>query len=171
MLQTWRTGALKAAGRHAAACDHFERWDSRLGMATTVLAAVVGSTAFVTLQHATSFWVTIGAGLLGVTAAILAGIQTTAKFGARSERHRQASRQYGALVRAIEELRALPPPAADLRGNLDTLRKAFDEAGGTAPDVPPDIWNQRPPGRLTSHDLTGQAEQQPDLGAGAVPRL
>lgn len=144
LTESWLKVALKASGRHAAASDHYDRLDSVLGITSTTLAAVVGSTVFITLQQATSLAVKVGAGLVGITAAIAAGIQTTAKFGARAEKHRQASRHYGALVREIEEIRALPPTHDELAARIEALRKEFDDAGATAPDVPPDIWNKSP---------------------------
>lgn len=106
------------------------------------MAAVVGSTVFVSLQQTTALAVKIIAGVIGLTAAVASAIQTTAKFGARAEKHRQASRLYGALVREIEEVRALPPSHSDLETRIDDLRKSFDSAGTMAPDVPPKIWDK-----------------------------
>ena len=39
-------------------------------------------------------------------------------------------------------LQALPYSQAELPTKLDTMRKAFDNAGATAPDVPHQIWNE-----------------------------
>ena len=160
LIRTWNSVALKASDRHAAACDHYERLDSGLGIASTALAAIVGSTIFVSLQLTTSLVVKIAAGVVGIAAAVLFGIQTTAKFGARSERHRQASRRYGALVREVEELRALPPAHVDLISKVDALRKDFDDAGSMAPDVPPRIWYQATAGRVSSGEA-GEKEAPP----------
>jgi len=144
VIEEWARVAGKATDRHAAACDYFERLNSQLGVTTTALAAIVGSTVFVGLQQTTSPWIKAAEGTLGLAAAVLAGIQTTMKFGARSEQYRQASRHYGALARQIDEFLALPPSPADLPEKFDTLRKSFDDAGAAAPDVPPRIWNQKP---------------------------
>jgi hypothetical protein len=144
LLTNWYKIALKSSGRHAAASDHFERFDSAFGLTSTALAAIVGSTVFITLQQTTAVGIKVVAGLIGLIAAVASAIQTTAKFGARAEKHRQASRQYGALVRAIEEVRALPPMQSDLQTRIDSLRKNFDDAGMTAPDVPPKIWRKAP---------------------------
>jgi len=143
LLDQWSKTAVKAAGRHAAACDHFEHWDSVLGLTSAIFAAIVGSTIFISLQQATSLVVKLAAGAIGLIAAIAAAVQTTVKYGARAERHRQASRQYGALLRQVDELRALPPPPVDLQSRIDQLRKGFDDAGTAAPDVPPRIWNRK----------------------------
>jgi hypothetical protein len=136
--------SLRASGRHSAACDYYERLDAFYGIGSTVLAAVVGSTVFVTLQNTASEAIRIIAGIVGVTAAVWSGIQTAAKYGQRAERHRQASRQYATAVREIAELRAIPPPAGQLQARLDRLRKTLDETGAMAPNVPPRIWYERP---------------------------
>ncbi len=143
LLDQWSKTATKAAGRHADASDHFEHWDSVLGLTSAVLAAIVGSTIFISLQQTTSLIVKVAAGAIGLIAAVAAAVQTTVKYGARAERHRQASRQYGALLRQVDELRALPPPLGELQARIDQLRKGFDDAGTAAPDVPPRIWNRK----------------------------
>lgn len=162
LLEEWRALSLKASGRHSAACDYYERLDAIYGVGSTVLAAIVGSTVFVTLQHATGEAVRIIAGLIGVTAAIASGIQTTAKYAQRAERHRQASRQYAATVRQIAELRALPPPADVIQHRLDTLRKILDDTGAMAPNVPPRIWYDRPLSSAKSWAQLGRKKMRTD---------
>jgi hypothetical protein len=136
--------ALKAAGRHSAACDHYQRLDALYGVGSTVLTALVGSTIFVTLQNTASEAVRIIAGLVAATAAVASGIQTAAKYSQLAERFRQASRHYAAVARRIDELLADPPAPADLKGTLDELRKSLDEVGALAPNVPPRIWRAGP---------------------------
>lgn len=144
LLEEWRKMALKATGRHSSACDYYERLDSVYGVGSTVLTAVVGSTVFVTLQSSAAEGIRIAAGVVGVIAAVASGIQTAAKYGQRAERHRQASRHYAVVVRQIAELRALPPPPESIQTQLDALRKSLDDTGAMAPNVPPNIWFERP---------------------------
>lgn len=136
--------ALKAAGRHSAACDRYARLDGIYGVGSTVLTAIVGSTIFVTLQKTASEAIRIIAGLVAVTAAVASGIQTTAKYAQLSERYRQASRQYAAVAREIDELLASPPATGQLATVLDALRKSLDEVGALAPNVPPRTWRTGP---------------------------
>jgi hypothetical protein len=144
LLEEWRKMALKATGRHSSACDYYERLDSFYGVGSTVLTAVVGSTVFVTLQSSAAEGIRIAAGVVGVIAAVASGIQTAAKYGQRAERHRQASRHYAVVVRQIAEIRALPPPSEHIQAELDALRKSLDDTGAMAPNVPPNIWFERP---------------------------
>lgn len=141
LLTNWRGVAVEASRKHSNACDHYETLDGWLGIGSTALTAIVGSAVFVSIQHSPGDAAQAIVGFIGVVAAISSGIQTTAKYGQRAERHRQASRQYGATVRQIDELRALPPGATDLQARLDSLRKNFDDTGAMAPNVPPKIWN------------------------------
>ena len=132
--------ALKASGRHSAACDKYERLDSFYGVGSTVLTAVVGSTIFVTLQKTASEAIRVIAGLVAAVAAVASGIQTAAKYGQLAERYRQSSRHYATVARRIDEILTMPPDVGQLTGVLDQLRKTLDDAGAMAPNVPPRIW-------------------------------
>jgi len=151
LLEDWRRMALKASRRHSSACDSFERRDSSYGLVSTALTAIVGSTIFVTLQKTTSETVRIAFGLIAACAAIASGIQTTAKYGQRAERHRQASRHYATVARMIDELLANPPAPGEIKATLDELRKSLDDTGAMAPNVPPKIWNTTDDGDQRIH--------------------
>jgi hypothetical protein len=152
LLEDWRGVGLKASRKHSNACDFYEKLDGFYGIGSTALTAVVGSAVFVTLRHSPGVVAPAIVGSVGIVAAIASGIQTTAKYGQRAERHRQASRQYGAAVRQIDELRALPPGSGEVQSRLDALRKIFDDTGAMAPNVPPRIWNAGPHRRRRSPD-------------------
>jgi hypothetical protein len=151
LLEEWRRMALKASRRHSSACDSFERRDSTYGLVSTGLTAIVGSTIFVTLQKTASETVRIAFGLIAACAAIASGIQTTAKYGQRAERHRQASRHYATVARMIDELLANPPTPGEIKATLDELRKSLDDTGAMAPNVPPKIWNASDDGDQRIH--------------------
>ena len=154
LLHQWHALARKAEDRHSAACDLYERYDQVFGIGSTVLTAIVGSTLFVTLTNSTSEGLRIIVGLVAVIAAVASGIQTTAKYGALAERYRQASRHYGAVTRQIAELLADAPPQDQMTAELDTIRKALDDTGAMAPNVPPRIWDATGrPGRVPLFDL------------------
>jgi hypothetical protein len=168
LLEEWRQMALKASGRHSAACDRFERLDSLYGVGSTVLIAVVGSTIFVTLQTTASEAIRIIAGLVAAVAAIASGIQTAAKYGQLAERYRQASRHYATVARRIDEILADPPGQAQVPTTLDQLRKSLDDAGAMAPNVPPRIWNAGPDeqhrlGFPSHHDALREAQDADEL--------
>ena len=148
--------ARKAEDRHSAACDLYERYDQFFGIGSTVLTAIVGSTLLVTLTDSTSEGLRIFVGLIAVIAAVASGIQTRAKYGTLAERYRQASRHYGAVTRQIAELLADPPPEVHMTTALDAIRKALDDTGAMAPNVPPRIWNASGKvGRVSLFDLRG----------------
>ncbi|HWE82727.1 MAG TPA: SLATT domain-containing protein [Gaiellaceae bacterium] len=166
LLANWRGVAVEASEKHSNACDHYENLDGWLGIGSTALTAIVGSAVFVSIQHSPGDAAQAIVGFIGVVAAIASGIQTTAKYGQRAERHRQASRQYGATVRQIDELRALPPGASDLQARLDSLRKGFDDTGAMAPNVPPNIWNAPATSKPKLVGRRGPAEPKQAKAAG-----
>ena len=51
LLENWRAVALKASRKHSNASDYYETLDGWYGIGSTVLAAIVGSAVFITLQH------------------------------------------------------------------------------------------------------------------------
>ena len=161
LVEGWRTFAFKANSRHSDACDHFQAWDTAFSVTSALLATVTGS-AIVAGAAGTNEWAKIGVGAIGLGAAALAGVQATLKWGARGERHRQASRQYGAIARTAEEFLAIPPAGSEIESAVNALKKALDEAASTAPNVPPRIWDRRrasddhPGGRLRSK-VAGEA--------------
>jgi hypothetical protein len=165
LLGQWQTMALKASRRHSSACDNYEHRNALFGTLSTVLTAIVGSTIFVTLQHTTSEGVRIIFGLLAALAAVISGVQTTAKYGQLAERFRQASRRYATVARRIEELLATPPSPDGLEAALDELRKELDDIGAMAPNVPPKIWNKPDPSeqhrRFASHKAVSDALAPP----------
>jgi hypothetical protein len=169
LLEDWRRMALKASRRHSTACDAYERRDSLYGVASTVLAAIVGSTIFVTLQKTASETIRIIAGLVAAAAAIASGIQTTAKYGQLAERYRQASRHYATVARHIDEVLANPPGAGQIKEMLDELRKSLDDIGAMAPNVPPKIWNATDDGEQRVHFRSHREILKADQPAGPEP--
>jgi hypothetical protein len=154
LLAEWLADAKQAEEAHSEAADHFGTFDSWVGGAAAVLAALIGTSVFATLEQPLSTPVRVLAALVTFAAAALSGLQTFIKPGARAEAHRQASRAYGALERQIEQAQAdRPTSGAEAERELDTIRSGLDNAGKEAPNVPPRIWRrvqrrlttQRPP--------------------------
>jgi hypothetical protein len=144
LLGEWHGTATLASERHSTACDYYAALDRFYGTSSTVLTAIVGSAVFISLTKSTSTGLRVAAGVVGVIAAILSAVQTGAKYAAQSERHRTASRAYGALGRQMEEIQAIGLAAGgDVQTELDTINKTMNDIGQTAPNVPPRIWFNR----------------------------
>ena len=143
LLSEWRSDAEQAQAGHATAADYFGRLDLWIGGAAAALAAVIGTSVFATLGRPLPTAIRVAAALVTFAAAALSGLQTFFKAAARAEAHRQASRRYGAVVRAIEQLETDPPADTnESERELDAVRSGLDDAGRQAPNVPPRIWHR-----------------------------
>jgi hypothetical protein len=68
------------------------RWNNYLGIPTVIASTVVGASIFATIDsHPAAGW-KIAAGLLSLTAALLASLQTFFRFSEKYERHTLAAR-------------------------------------------------------------------------------
>jgi hypothetical protein len=146
LLTEWLGDATGAERAHSQAADHFSALDWWIGGAAAVLAAVIATSVFATLQQPLSTLVRVVAALVTFAAAALSGLQTFMKAAAKAELHRQASRRYAALVRDIEQLQTDPPDTdAKVEQDLDHIRGRFEDAGKEAPNVPPRIQQHAQP--------------------------
>ena len=81
-----------------------------IGMSIIVLGAFTG---VILLSGMNSLTIRVITGLMGLLAAVLAGIQTFHGYKRRAEMHRSAVNQLGLLKQEMEELEKLPPRYLD----------------------------------------------------------
>lgn len=137
LLQEWHVGVRIFHIAHSKGASYFSRMHTKLGIPVIVLTALVGTTVFATLESSTLLFIKIGVGLLSVTAAILASLQTFLGYGERSERHKLAAFKYGALRRDIELFIATAPPDdAKIRSFTEDFRTRWDMADNESPPIP-----------------------------------
>ena len=115
-----------------------------LGIPVVVLTTFVGTSVFATLQDEVDTSLKIFVGVVSVTAAVLASLQTFLRFGERAEKHRVAGESWASLRREIDEMLALHPTYLAARGDpksyLDDLRKRMNEIGSVSPALPNREW-------------------------------
>ncbi len=112
-----------------------------------VSSAVVGRAIFATLAKDPAIGWKIATGLLSVTAAVLASLQTFFRHEELAEKHRVAGAQYGAMKRDLDLI------ILELRGQDGTKRSTvldqaraifgrFNELEAAHPDVPDTFYDQ-----------------------------
>lgn len=115
-----------------------------LGIPVVVLTTFVGTSVFATLQDEVDTSLKIFVGVVSVTAAVLASLQTFLRFGERAEKHRVAGESWASLRREIDEMLALHPTYLAARGDpksyLDDLRTRMNEIGSVSPALPNREW-------------------------------
>jgi len=143
LLRGWLLHAHKGRDRHDLTSRRCDRQRYLLGIPATIIAAIVGTTTFATLQESPDRAIQLLVGGLAVLGAILVGLQSFLDLGARAERHRIAGVRYKVVIRQLEQLGigtisglGLDAPAVtELRRQLDALEEEM-------PVVPPSVYDQ-----------------------------
>ncbi len=114
-----------------------------LGIPVVVLTTAAGTTVFATLESSPETWLRILVGLVSVTAAVLASLQTFLGYGERAEQHKTAALKYGVIRREIEETLALHATADTLPdGLLESLRKRWDAVDEESPSLSQSLYDR-----------------------------
>jgi hypothetical protein len=143
LLRGWLLHAHKERDRHNAAARRYARKHISLGVLTVGISAAAGTSVFASLSQTSGIETPVGiaVGLLSVTAAVLASLQTFLNHAGRAEDHRRAAVRCKALIRQIEDALArwhLTPATDEWIGQL---REAFDKIEDDAPVVAIDIFD------------------------------
>jgi hypothetical protein len=138
LLQSWRNRAYAAQSAYYLEAERLLHWHYVLGIAVVVMSTMAGSSMLTDKGSGISPMLI---GLLGILAAILAGLQTFLKLGETATRNGVAADWYAAIRREIEELQVLPPPLrGDMRISLDAIRTDMNKAGQNAPALREHLW-------------------------------
>lgn len=144
LLRDWSARAGSSSAGHYATAGRLSRGNLMLGIPVVVLTTFVGTSVFATLQDEVDTSLKIFVGVVSVTAAVLASLQTFLRFGERAEKHRVAGESWASLRREIDEMLALHPTYLAARGDpksyLDDLRKRMNEIGSVSPALPNREW-------------------------------
>jgi hypothetical protein len=137
LVTDWFRRVRESQRVHYECGNHFSRLNYLLGIPTIALSVIVGTTVFASLDKQATGQLKIALGLVSITAAVLASLQTFLSFAERANRHRTAGAEYGAIRRTLEQLKTMPPQDEhELRRELDSIKKTMDELAKSAPNVP-----------------------------------
>jgi hypothetical protein len=134
-VQDWLV-SLKILHRgHWNASRWYEQLNLGLGVGTAVCAAISGTSAFTAFTGSAA---AVVAGGLGLSAAILAALQTSLRAAESATRHKQAGVKFGQLRRELEEYLTvgLPQATAERAAQLTALRERWNAADDESPPMP-----------------------------------
>jgi hypothetical protein len=140
LLLKWIRRARESQMSHYDMADLLSARDRRVGWLVTALTAFVGTAVFASLNmSAVAPVLRIFIGLVSVTAAVSAALQTFLRYAERAEKHRAAGARYGAVRRRLE---AIFVGDADARDGhyLTAIRDELDRLAEDSPNVPPRIF-------------------------------
>ena len=141
LLAYWRVKAQRSKIAHYKAADRFGRRHVVLGVPVVVLATIVGTAVFATLEERPETWTQIVIGLVSMAAAVLASLQTFFDYSSRAAKHRTAAAEYGSIQREIEEISLFPGESANKQqGAVSQIRQRMDELAQSSIDCPQSVW-------------------------------
>ena len=143
LLRGWLLHAHKCRERQELAARRNETYRYWLGGPAIILSTIVGTSVFATLESQVDFWFKVVLGLVSMSSAVLASLQTFYNFAARAETHRVAAIRYKIIIRELQQLLTgsakLLPDKSDF---LDDLRQRLDDLELEAPVVAESIYGQ-----------------------------
>ncbi|MDO9167955.1 MAG: SLATT domain-containing protein [Methylobacter sp.] len=136
LLKSWRDELRIMMRTHYVLSTKIRLLNYVLGIPCIIIAMLIASYIFFTINQDVVLWVKMLFGLLTLLLAILASLQTFLKYSEQAENHRNASARYQALFNGIDQLLAIPPKDEAALGEwCDKLRERWDELNLEAPNI------------------------------------
>jgi hypothetical protein len=144
LLREWQERAAVSQDAHYVIATRLGRYNLLFGIPVVVLATVVGTSVFATLQQQVATGWQIAIGVVSVLAGVLASLQTFLRFQERAEKHRAAAELWAAIRREIDQMLALHPEylaeRSDPKAYLDQLRGRMGEVSAQSPEIGDKDW-------------------------------
>src|SRR5437899_1059251 len=126
LLARWHKRVRESQFYHYERCNRLHNLNLWLGIPAVCLSAVVGKTVFASLKNNVGDLYKIVTGMMSISVALLASVQTFLKFSEKSEKHRIAAVKYGALRREVEQFHVFEHQSQETATFLDHVRKCMD---------------------------------------------
>ena len=148
LLREWQERAAVSQDAHYVIATRLGRYNLLFGIPVVVLATIVGTSVFATLQREVATGWQIAIGIVSVLAGVLASLQTFLRFQERAEKHRAAAELWAAIRREIDQMLALHPEYLAERSDP----KAYLTNSAAA-------WERSPRNRRRSATRTGRGHR------------
>lgn len=139
VAEDWYARAAYVAHSHYRAALRFSKLNFWFSFPAVVLATVVGTSVFATLQAKPDLWWQVVVGLMSIAAAVLSALQSFLSYNEKAEKHRSAGAKYNAVGRELELWLSLPQE--DLE-KLDSIRQRIDTLAQESPHIPEAIHRE-----------------------------
>jgi len=137
----WYQRAATTAHGHYRAALRYSRLHYWFGFPTVVLATVVGTSVFATLQAKPELWWQLTVGVMSIAAAILSALQSFLGYSDKAEKHRAAGAKYNAVGRQLELWLSLPQEDEAV---LESIRQRIDALAQESPHIPESVFREMP---------------------------
>jgi len=130
---------------HSRSANRCAAWDVRLGTASVVLTAIVGTSVFAAFQKDFSTTTRIVVGVFTVGAAVSSAIHVFAGLADRKSAYERASRRHACVRRRIETARAklaASGESSETWEEVEEIRTEMDSVAASSPNAAGRIWIQ-----------------------------
>jgi hypothetical protein len=106
LLEEWKKRIRNAQKAHYKDAEKLKRNKMLLGLPTVILTTVVGTSVFASINQSSDYdntYYPIVVGILSITAAILASLQTFLNYSEKSEKHLNAARKLSSLKKEVQQ--------------------------------------------------------------------
>ena len=135
IVRQWKNGLRMWQMAHQRAAAYYSRLHILVGIPTTALAAMVGTSLFAGEPGSQTILKAV-AGAASLAVAVLSALQTFLNFPQRASAHAVAGSRFGALRRSLDATLALSPDDTALGAAMQELRSEWDQLDETMPVVP-----------------------------------
>jgi hypothetical protein len=137
----WYHRAATVAHGHYRAALRFSRLNFWFGFPSVILATIVGTSVFATLQLKPEFWWQVTVGVMSIAAAILSALQSFLGYNDKAEKHRAAGAKYNAVGRELELWLSVAEENVE---KLDLIRRRIDALAQESPHIPESVHQEMP---------------------------
>jgi hypothetical protein len=143
LLIYWRKSLSVISVTHYESAKPLNNANYLLGVPSTTLSIIVGTSIFATLQSDVNINIKIATGLISILAAVLAGLQTFLRYEERAEKHRATAARCSTLGREIDELLAFASRGEKItKKQVDAIRMQYEKITFDAPTTSDKMYDK-----------------------------
>lgn len=137
LLLDWFRRARESQFTHSESSIHFEMRNFYLGITTTILGIIVGSSVFISFDANSTGLIKAVLGICSILAGIIAGLNTFCGYAQRAEKHKSAAAGYSSIRRRLERIKTTPQDYLDsFDKELEMIQSELDNLASSTPSVP-----------------------------------
>jgi biopolymer transport protein ExbB/TolQ len=125
----------------------YDRRHFFIGVPSIILSTIVGTTVFASLKEISTqsdlVWPTIIVGLLSISSAVLASLQTFLDYKGLAERHKLSGARFADLKHKLEIVATFASgDDSDLKLRLTEIEQQWEKIREESPNVPTRLWRK-----------------------------
>jgi hypothetical protein len=139
VLLEWQLALRRDETAHLRCVAQSDLARKRYGFWASVLATIVGTSIFLSLQQQPDAWIRVLVGVISIAPGVLSAIQVYAKGADKLEQHQAVATQFECLRRGIEARLPVPPSIDEWSSFQVDFRARWQAVTDKAPPCPQKI--------------------------------